>query len=475
MEVFAIKRSFPIALAAMLLALTVATAVQAQQPVERTLRLEEKLEYGVENAVAYVAVQYTKPNSPRRYLESGTGFFVAANNLVTNHHVVAAALQDPNAQIRVRVFSGTEQSRFYPASIVMTDPRTDLALLAVQGDLPAIQPVEISPELPHRQTGVFAFGFPLGTMLDKSVNGPNVCLRRGYVSRTINDGGTIESDLNIDKGISGGPLVDEEGIVRGVVRAMTGSDFNKNFAAISVSSPVLLDFCSKAGTRVTLRGGQVVEPGTRVTALPQGQPEPEPRPIAGVATSQGVLRAYFALGSALRLTSLVPRILLSEQLGYSAEIRQTSQSNAELVAGNLEKVKAPVDLRKQAQELSLLLVNPAAPLQAACTKAVSLEEACDGWVKGAEEPARLNYSFGAWLTELSLGCLDLQADLRNCAYFVGAAQRWGTDPMVIRQLGRLRQQLAVLQMLDNDATRKMVTRMADGLIGLGSLVPDVPG
>ena len=47
--------------------------------------------------------------------------------------------------------------------------------------------------------------------------------------------------------------------------------------------------------------------------------------------------------------------------------------------------------------------------------------------------------------------------------------------MVIRQLGRLRQQLAVLQMLDNDATRKMVTRMADGLIGLGSLVPDVPG
>ncbi|MEN6547111.1 MAG: serine protease, partial [Armatimonadia bacterium] len=452
MEVSAIKRPFPIAVAAILLVLTVATAVQAQQPVERTLRLEEKLEYGVENAVAYVAVEYTKPNSPRRYLESGTGFFVAANNLITNHHVVAAALEDPDAKIKVRVFSGTEQSRFYPASIVKTDPRVDLALLAVQGDLPAIQPVQVAPELPRRQTGVFAFGFPLGTMLDKSVNGPNVCLRRGYVSRTINDGGTIESDLNIDKGISGGPLVDEDGVVRGVVRAMAGSDFNKNFAAISVASPVLLDFCSQAGSRVTLRGGQIVEPGTRVTALPEGQPEPEPRPIAGIAAPQGVLRAYFALGSALRLSTLVPRILLSEQLGYSSEIRQTSQSNAELVAGNLEKVKAPVDLRKQAQELSLLLVNPAAPLEADCglssayRKALRLEEACDGWVKGAEEPARLNYGFGAWLTELSLGCLDPQSDLRNCAYFLGAAQRWGTSSVVVRQLGRLRQQLAVLQM-----------------------------
>lgn len=315
MEVYDIKRPVLIVLAALLMVLFMAAAVQAQQPVERTLRLEETLEFGVEHAVAYVAVEYSKPNSPRRYLESGTGFFVAANNLVTNHHVVAHALTDANAQIKVRIFSGTEKARFYPATIIKTDPRIDLALLSVQGDLPPIQPVQIAPDLPRRQTGVFAFGFPLGTMLDKSVNGPNVCLRRGYVSRIINDGGTVESDLNIDKGISGGPLVDEQGVVRGVVRAMAGSDFNKNFAAISVSSPVLLNFCSQAGTRVTLRGGQVVEPGTRVTALPVGQRELDPRPAAGLASTESILRMYSALEAALRLSTLVPRILLSQQFG----------------------------------------------------------------------------------------------------------------------------------------------------------------
>jgi hypothetical protein len=452
------------------------STVAPAQNAERTLQLDATVERTLECATAYIAVEYEKPNTGRRYIESGTAFFVTPTCLITNYHVIAPAVTSTDATTTVRLFSGTKESRVFPGKVLKFDTRADLALVqAVGDDLPAVTPLRIHPDLPGKQTEVFAFGFPLGTMLDRSLNGPNVCLRRGYVSRLINDGKSIEADLNIDKGISGGPLVDEEGVVRGVVRAMTGSDYNQNFAAISVASPVLLGFCQTNGIQVTLRGGQVLQPGTQPVPRVSQDFEPAPRPRAGRAVD--ALRAFFAVGSALRLSALVPTILVKRDVDYTPDLRQSSRNNADLVLTNLQRVQAPAELIKRARDLSALLGRAQSHPSEASEKSLGLERACDEWMTSAAEDQKLNYDLGAWLTELSLGLLDLKEgrDSRACANFLRSAQDADATAEIVAVLTRIQGNLDLLAKQDNEDRRREVGKDADRLIGIGYLATNSSG
>lgn len=446
------------------------TAAVGAQPADRELQLPEQAEQKIERAVAYVAVEYQKPNSTRRYIESGSGFFVAPGYLITNHHVVAEALRGGTATIKVRVFSGTSQSAVFQAQIVKTDPQADLAILHVLGDLPAIEPVQLDPKVLPKQTPVFAFGFPLGTMLDRSQNGPNVCLRRGYVSRMINDGTNIEADMNIDKGISGGPLVDEFGIVRGVVRAMAGSDYNKAYAGISVTSALLVNFCSGAGCSITLSSGEVVEPGNQVSVPTPVGTEPDPRPRAGFA--EEVLRGFFTIGSALRLSTLVPQMLAQERTSYSPGARQSSRGNADLILTGLRKLEAPAELVARAFELTSLISKPQSDPKLVSEKSSVLEQACDEWVREARNEEKLNYDLGAWLTELSLGVLDVKEDrdVKSCEYFMDQGKRLQASAEMMEVLGRMQTNLIAVQAKNTSDMRRVISRDADRLIGIGFLV-----
>ncbi|MCE5240326.1 serine protease [bacterium] len=467
---------FPILCVLVAAALLAGAVAATAQPAGRALQLADERERSLEQAVVYITVEYSKPNSTRRSVESGTGFFVTPTHLVTNQHVISAALGNASAAITVRILSGTRESRQLPAEIVATDRAADLALLTVKGDLPPLEPVRISPDLMGKQTEVFAFGFPLGTMLDQSVNGPNVCLRRGYVSRLINDGKNIEADLNIDKGISGGPLVDSEGVVRGVVRAMAGSDFNKGFAAIAVSSPVLLDFCSTHGLTVTLPDGKTLEPKQQ-TAVASLAPttEPAPRPLATL--DEDAPRAFFAIGSALRLNSLVPGILVLEKAEYTPDLRQTSKTNADQALANLQRVRAPAELLQRARELSRLLAETQTLPATAREKSAVLEEACDEWTREVAERERLNYDLGSWLTELSLGVLDPDnhKDSRYCAYFLDAARRAQATPEIIQTLTRIQTNLTAYEQSRGDEVRRAIGKDADRLLGIGVLATEASG
>jgi hypothetical protein len=464
------RHPVPLALAALLVCWAAAASAQ---PAERAQQLDTAVETGIENATAYIAIEYDKPNSTRHYIESGTGFFVTPTCLITNYHVIAAALTAPTARTSVRVFSGTRDSRLFEGQVLKYDSRADLALVGLKGaNLPAVKPLQIHPDLPGKQTQVFAFGFPLGTMLDRSANGPNVCLRRGYVSRLIDDGRSIEADLNIDKGISGGPLVDEQGVVRGVVRAMAGSDYNRNFAALAVSSPVLLRFCQGAGVAVTLRGGELLAPGVPQAA--QG-PEPAPRPRASL--SEDVLRAYFAVGSALRLSALVPTILAREKQDYTPGLKQSSVNNADLVLANLQRIQAPSELIHRARELSRLLGQSKSRPGEVSERSVVLEQACDEWAATVETYEKLNYDLGAWLTELSLGLLDIKGgrDARACETFLQAAQAQNAIAEVLVLLKSIQTNLAALAKQDTDAVRRAIGKDADRLIGIGYLATTTSG
>lgn len=142
---------------------------------------------------------------------AGSGFVVAPDGfIVTNHHVV-----EKSSGITAVFTDGRELA----ARIVGSDPSTDLALLRVaEGGL---VPVDIgkSDNLRVGQL-VIAIGNPLGFQSTVSTGVVSALGRnlRGQSGRLIEN--VIQTDVPLNPGNSGGPLVDSRGRVVGVNTAM---------------------------------------------------------------------------------------------------------------------------------------------------------------------------------------------------------------------------------------------------------------
>jgi serine protease Do len=143
----------------------------------------------------------------RNTATEGSGFFISADGYaVTNNHVV-------NNAKTVQVI--TDDGRTLPAKVVGADPRTDLAVIKVDGhDFPF---VKFSDRDPRIGDWVIAVGNPFG--LGGTVTAGVVSARgRDIGSGPYND--FIQIDAPINKGNSGGPAFDVYGDVIGVNTAI---------------------------------------------------------------------------------------------------------------------------------------------------------------------------------------------------------------------------------------------------------------
>ena len=145
---------------------------------------------------------------PRLTLAQGSGFFISADGyVVTNGHVVS---DSQSVEIE------TDMQKTYKAKVVGADPKTDVALLKVDGrsDFPY---VAFADAVPQVGDWVLAVGNPYG--LGGTVTA-------GIVSARGRDIGTspyddfIQIDAPVNKGNSGGPAFDESGRVVGVTTAI---------------------------------------------------------------------------------------------------------------------------------------------------------------------------------------------------------------------------------------------------------------
>ncbi|HZP76716.1 MAG TPA: Do family serine endopeptidase [Pseudolabrys sp.] len=138
----------------------------------------------------------------------GSGFFISPDGYaVTNNHVV-----DHAQSVKVTTDDGTT----YTARVVGTDPKTDLAVIKVDGksDFPY---VKFADQAPRIGDWVVAIGNPFG--LGGTVTAGIVSARgRDIGSGPYDD--YIQIDAPINKGNSGGPAFDTSGNVVGVNTAI---------------------------------------------------------------------------------------------------------------------------------------------------------------------------------------------------------------------------------------------------------------
>ena len=144
----------------------------------------------------------------------GSGFVIADGAIVTNHHVVDVG---PTVSVRLSTHEWAE------VTVVGSDPHSDIAVLDVDGadvDVPASlsfvdEPLSVGEE-------VLAIGSPFdlsGSLSQGVISGRNRSIP-GPGAYKVPD--TIQTDVALNPGSSGGPIVDLAGNVAGIVIANQG-------------------------------------------------------------------------------------------------------------------------------------------------------------------------------------------------------------------------------------------------------------
>ncbi len=131
---------------------------------------------------------------------SGSAFYIADGYLLTNHHVVGTA-----HYVKVKLASG----RVLVGEVVRDDVHRDVALIKTE---PAGVPsLHVNMAEPAVGSDVFAIGSPLGQDLAGTFT-------RGVLSGTRENDGLefLQSDVAVNPGNSGGPLLDGSSTVIGM-------------------------------------------------------------------------------------------------------------------------------------------------------------------------------------------------------------------------------------------------------------------
>ena len=183
----------------------------------------------------------------------GSGFLISADGyILTNHHVVDGA-----ERITVRL----SDRRELEARLVGGDPTYDVALLKVEGKgLPVLRQGKSAALKPGQW--VVAIGSPLG--LEQSVTAGIV----SAVGRTARDTGQqyvpfIQTDVAINRGNSGGPLLNTSGEVVGI----NSQILSNSGGYMGVSFAIPIDLAMSAAEQIKTSGkvsrgmlGVVIQP-----------------------------------------------------------------------------------------------------------------------------------------------------------------------------------------------------------------------
>jgi len=134
----------------------------------------------------------------------GAGVILSPSGLVlTGAHLVSG-----HESVQAQLISGLKLE----ARVLRADAAQDVALVQLPGQGFACLDVASDPESAHQGTDVFAVGSPLGSELSWSVARGIVSGKREFEGRRF-----IQTDVSVNPGNSGGPLLDRTARVIGIV------------------------------------------------------------------------------------------------------------------------------------------------------------------------------------------------------------------------------------------------------------------
>jgi S1-C subfamily serine protease len=172
-------------------------------------------------AVAAIRIFKGKSGDDLKSEGAGSGIIIAPDGFIlTNHHVI-----ENTSELEVLLVDG----RNFKAQIIGIDPPTDIAVVRVSAnDLPAAE-LGDSDTLRAGQLAI-AIGNPLGFQNTVSAGVVSALGRalRSRSGRLIEN--VIQTDVALNPGNSGGPLVDSRGRVIGINTAMIFSAQGISFA-----------------------------------------------------------------------------------------------------------------------------------------------------------------------------------------------------------------------------------------------------
>ncbi len=276
------------------------------------------------------------PELPREREQKSLGSGVIidrAGYILTNHHVVARA-----DAIQVKL----SDTRSFPGELVGSDPRTDVALVRIQGkDLPQAE-VGDSDDL---QVGdwVLAIGNPFG--LEETVTAGIVSAKERVIGSGPYDS-FIQTDASINPGNSGGALVDVDGKVVGLNSAI----YSRSGGSIGIGFAIPINLANQIVEQ--LRTNRRVVRGWLGVAMQDVTPE--------LARTFGLKKEEGAIVSDLYPGGPAHRAGIRRGdviVGFNGKAvknpRELSRWAADLPIGSVAKVDLQRDGRKQSLEVTI--------------------------------------------------------------------------------------------------------------------------
>jgi S1-C subfamily serine protease len=174
--------------------------------------------------------------------QSGSGFVVAKNRVVTNAHVVAG-VREPVVEVPG---SGAHAGR-----VVYFDPTNDLAVIAVPGL--GASPIPLGDTLPQGSDAVFD-GYPLGGPFQSGaahVDQVTTVRVDDIYGNNPHTAQVYQLAAHVQEGNSGGPLLTTKGVVAGLVFAKAAKVANVGYALTMQELQPVADQAAGLSARVS--------------------------------------------------------------------------------------------------------------------------------------------------------------------------------------------------------------------------------
>jgi serine protease Do len=322
--------------------------------------------------------QRQRPDDSLKGISLGTGFMVSDDGyILTNHHVVDGA-----SAITVRL----SDRREFKAKLVGSDEQSDVALLKIDGKgLPALR---TAADAVRPGQWVVAIGSPFG--LDHSVTAgivsavgrSNPYAKQQYVP-------FIQTDVAINRGNSGGPLLNTRGEVVGINSQIFSSSGGYQGVSFAIPIDLAVSVVQQLKTTGHVARGQL---GVQVQAVQPGMVQ-----SLGLPTASGALVSDVLPGTAAARAGLQRGDVIRAVNGRPVE---DSSDLPPLIGALAPKSRAQVTVVRDGKTVQVPVV-----LDALSASADDTRES-----KGDEPPAPRE---AAANSSLGIGVQDLSAPERQ--------------------------------------------------------------